>query len=1351
MYRAATGRVRRAVGGGFEEVPQIDADGEQRHSAHERQTSEHLPYHLQDISRQASQLQWDSEKQSIHGSPALSDTTSLSSDYLEVDSPDYHEEDIANFAEYRAEFYGPQPVNLSPTKSLKAGLGIEVQPKQTRFAVEVDGLYLDDPVDTRYRGSEGNVEAHVPTPSEYKPVVLRKRFLVALIAALLILLAMTELTIQLVRKGSDEINQEGVANSSEVGLRIRATEYNSGAGKDKEDEVLGGTDGQGGAAHQGTTHIEDPPGLTSPAATKTGGEDVAVSPTKAITLAPVKGDPLSPPGESPGVNPQPNVPISVETSIAIPPTSSPTTPEIESPTLQVPSPPTTTKLVNPETPIPVPITSETQKTSYTNDPTRDTKASDPVTGKPLSPSPEIPVLPLTTDTPSHQSQPQPSTSTKTTKTVHDTGNGAASPTVLPSEENKPTDKNKDEKPIVSPITVPIDDFFTIKIISTQVTSPGDIRTAAPNKTPPPPSPPLPPSTPPPAQPPGDTNQSDPEKPNPQEEPQAQGKPNLPGVEKNPPGPKPSPEASRPEGTEVPVVGQPPVGAIPTPPEKNVPEPKPENTLPVEQPTENGALGLGVAVSPTTGAKKPPPDQPPLEGPSPVEVAPENPSPAPINPPPTHPTAGQENAPPATDAPQSPPAVPSPPSSPSPSPPQSPAPPSPPLPEETSPEKPSPEKPSPEEPPEPSPNAEQPGTQPSARPPSQPTDVQPAPHLANQKGSSKTTTEIPTHDGEEPEANIHDTDDPSLIMISGNSRPETIIAKPASLTGGVTTAPKPIPPHITSAAIETTAVQDEHQDLFSGLEAFTTFVITDEPQGPATDQDGMAAVGTESVDASATDEIHFGHKMLEAALTFYTPTFRDGHTEDAFWAYRDIVTTVLTGADGRPTKTETRAVLYASQKSVLTDYQGRPTGTLTYYFVPVETTLYDKDGRPTATGTFSVMQMPVVSTLFNANGVPTKTTTDFVPVPSTTKSVQPAAPTSTVDHGNDAKESLSHISDAQYFAALMLPTLFAIALAIPIRILDRTVRFYQPFHAMTSEGGVPASQSLCLATTGPRSFLNGFRSAAHGQVILGLTGTLALASAVLIPLSGEIMHFDVENPLCEKMGVKDATGSDECSVTLTVLPHTARAVIGILALMSILACVSILVLRHWRTGVRGPWSLEMMANLATNSDIQRLLLPLRERRNGRTITAESTARAFRGISFELNTWRENAETKYGILISNEIELARERKTVTFGIKRRGARKMAKTNGKTMPFYLLTFAGRIALLSSICIVLALVLVYHITGRGRKGILMDGESFGVRILFTFLGVFVAFTWDWFFYCEFDTLTIPDRALKGLSLTDW
>lgn len=518
------------------------------------------------------------------------------------------------------------------------------------------------------------------------------------------------------------------------------------------------------------------------------------------------------------------------------------------------------------------------------------------------------------------------------------------------------------------------------------------------------------------------------------------------------------------------------------------------------------------------------------------------------------------------------------------------------------------------------------------------------------------------------------------------------------------------------------IQDEDENPFSTLVPFTTLILTE-----ATSTRHPSPTPTLDPSASDyrnfTDEFGLGQKFLESALTFYTPVDGGGHTKAPFWALQNVITAVETDARGKPTKTQTQAILYGARTTVLTDYQGVPTKTVTYYVIPYTTTLRDGNGKATATRTGEVSKVPVTNTLTDENGVATSTVTDLIPMSSSTVvRVVTATPTASANSSSIEQKTAMRVTDAQYFGVLMLPTLLAIALAIPIRILDRTAKLYQPFHAMTLPNGAPASESLCLETSGARSLLTAFYSAMNGQYLLILTGVLVLASAVLIPLSGEVMRIAFRGPNCIMLDGNPIN----CAMGVAVLPHIARAVVGVLAFMTVLICITAAVLWRWMTGVARPWSLNYMAHLATNDDI-RVLLQRARKKDGKA-TADRINKQFRDKSFVLDYWKDNATLKYGILVLPTIEqpLKKERKFVTFG----EPPKQSSAKPQAMPFFLLTFAGRLIFLSFLLAVLIFVLVYHVTGERRIGWIMVGESLGVRILFTVLGVLITFAWESFFY---------------------
>ncbi|RYO90971.1 hypothetical protein DL763_005142 [Monosporascus cannonballus] len=1474
MHRATTGRGR-SGGGVFAKVPQTDGD-EGHGPSHERRTPTQFRRQVQSILRQGNPGGGPGTE-GLHSSPALSDTTLISGDYLEVHDDGHPEVDIGDYAEYGG-YYGPRATNASLTKSLRAGLGIEVRPGTEAS----DGLCVDDPsTSISYKGSEGNVEERVPCDApNYRPPVLRKRFLFALIAALVVLLSLTELAVHLFPDASKTPSAADGRDSTPELLHSPSSRKGSAGDDGSAGVLLQGRQNEHPVGNDDTNSPSPVPPTEETPAIPTESPDTTpptvVQPPQETRMTRTSNAPSTQITET-SAEQQPTVPATTETTTAA---DLPTAPEAPTTTTDVPTipknpPPTpsdtsnpgTTTTVEPIAPLPTETTTEAPDA-----PTSNTEVEAPSTSAP-KPSPEEPTL---TDTQTSQQPPAPTSKVPSTQEPTKTGDHQppdtpeTSPPPGTSQPTKILEPPSDPEPTTSAETTNSAPPVATQEPETTTTEKTETKPPVETQTPPhtenPPDKPPEPTTsvrttdsPPPAetekpenttkdstvpkppvetQPPPHTDQ--PPEPTsttentaiPSKEPELSILPvDAPGTSRTPtdspakptesPGPSDQhpaqPQPTEPQLTET---EQPPKPTQGGPSQGPPSEGQPTTQQPTsEQPTQ----GKPTADQPTTA--QPSPEQPTSERPStqqpttgqPTTEQPTTQAPPTRGPTRESPTEGPTTQQPSTQAPPTQGPIQEPPTE---GPPAQGSTTQPPASEQTATEKPTTDRPTTEQPTsehptQGHPTPDQPAhEQPTEGQPTegqhtegQPTEGQPTQGQPSQEqptqglptpGPSTTTGPIiaqpttfiapvpsssseaegglePSSSPRPPGTSIPSTDGPgtgppsSENPTSDPSGPSIPITLTLSSTGTVSKeqsspAKPPSPPETTTAAeasetgeagaVSVTKTSTRDADSPSDPEPFTTLVLTEDtstnahPEVPALeaptsdDDDDYSRVATTT---SMTHEIDFGHRLIQSALTLYTPTEVGGGKATPIWAYRTFTTTVETDTDGRPTKTETWALLYQAQKTILTDYQGRPTRTLTYYAVPYETTLHDRLGHPTATTTTDVAQAPTTRTLRDENGIATRTITEMVPISSTTVLVVTATPANTADPGGVGgvdPESAMRVSDAQYFLVLVFPTLAAIALAIPVRILNRTAKLYQPFHAMTSHSGAPASESLCLDTTGPRSLLVGIRSASRGHALPSLTGALVLASAVLIPLSGDVARLRLEGPGCV---VGNGTATD-CATAVAIRPNTARAVIGILAFMLALTCIVAAVLRRWRTGVVQsrsfrPWSLHHMAHLGTNPDIRLLLGRLRK---GKKITADGTLRRFGGRSFVLDYWKDNGVLKYGILISSEAgqPLRRGRvESVTF--VSRGSR------GHGMPFFLLTFPGRAMLLSFLCAALIFVLVYNITGERRAGTIVTGESLGLRVLFAATGVSLAFVWDSFFYCKSGPVLLCRRCVHANAST--
>ncbi|KAI0539208.1 hypothetical protein GGR58DRAFT_259904 [Xylaria digitata] len=500
----------------------------------------------------------------------------------------------------------------------------------------------------------------------------------------------------------------------------------------------------------------------------------------------------------------------------------------------------------------------------------------------------------------------------------------------------------------------------------------------------------------------------------------------------------------------------------------------------------------------------------------------------------------------------------------------------------------------------------------------------------------------------------------------------------------------------------------------------------------------------------------GHIKIADPLTNYvtTTTYANGTvstiSEDVYDA---VLTSIESDASGKPTKTIYYHILKSAQETILRDLQGFPTATLSYYNVESTVTLYDDNNIATATVATTIPETIVLSTLYDTDGRPTKTSTVLQPIPTQVVIVT-MSPTASPNPNDQRTLKLRRMPDGIYFAGLMLPTLLAIFISIPIRMLNRNVKLYQGFHALASDRGACAAESLCLRTTGPASLLYGLRSLQSGQRLLGLSSILVVLSALTIPFSAEVFRLILQGPRCRLDEVNDL----ECSVVLGVFPVPAQVLSALLVLLIAGIALVALLLRRWKTGVkRNPWNILDMTQLAVSTDMQGILGRFHwHRKAGRKVDTKEFANKLQGKIFGLREWEENDAIKYGVrILTSQLNYTAEKTAKQAGRsvafvdpeELRSRRGLHWLSGDFVPFFMLSWTGRILFLLLLSGVLIAVLTYDIVARGseyQRG--LTGKAVGVRFLFSGAGVLVSFAWGSFFNVSFLS---PYKLLKRKRLS--
>ncbi|KAH8880275.1 hypothetical protein GQ53DRAFT_670227 [Thozetella sp. PMI_491] len=408
---------------------------------------------------------------------------------------------------------------------------------------------------------------------------------------------------------------------------------------------------------------------------------------------------------------------------------------------------------------------------------------------------------------------------------------------------------------------------------------------------------------------------------------------------------------------------------------------------------------------------------------------------------------------------------------------------------------------------------------------------------------------------------------------------------------------------------------------------------------------------------------------------------------------------------------------------LKNSMGVPTATSTIMpsalFTPTIVALLGSYGHPTATVTTSAPVQPIVVVLTDSAGVPTATLTEYPTYPSSSTSPSPGTP------NTDSTVHVYIITYSDYFIGFFLPTIASVLLSIPIRMIDLTAKQFQPFHALTLRGGAPSHSSLCLQTGGVYGIIASVRSLSDGQPLALFTTLLTLCSVFLVPLASESVAIQLH-------GKCSPARFYGCAMTLGVYTGPARATMALLGIMVLLIVLILFTLRGWQSGVAAnPWSIAGVATLSTNSEIRAILSSVQLGEDGRVKRARLMD-ALGGHIFRLGYFRsEYGDVDYGIKIQHDAERS---ETAIKTLDEKGAGMVRPhSNGHAnipIPFITLSVVGRLAFLLFISGLLVVILYYNET-FDETGFehFMDSQSFGVKFLFTMVGVGVTFFWSSFF----------------------
>ncbi|KAI1758059.1 hypothetical protein F4782DRAFT_476279 [Xylaria castorea] len=327
-----------------------------------------------------------------------------------------------------------------------------------------------------------------------------------------------------------------------------------------------------------------------------------------------------------------------------------------------------------------------------------------------------------------------------------------------------------------------------------------------------------------------------------------------------------------------------------------------------------------------------------------------------------------------------------------------------------------------------------------------------------------------------------------------------------------------------------------------------------------------------------------------------------------------------------------------------------------------------------------------------------------------------------------------LSEADYFLGTFVGTLIATLLSIPIKMIDLNAQLLQPFHELASSGGTTASYSLCREAGSFHGMFQDIRLLFRGRWPLTLlTASMVLFSALTTTFSSEVFVLVLHGSCHHGSG-----SAQNCAWTIGVAVLGARITEAFLFFMALQIALTLLLLRNWHSGVKNnPWSIAGIASLLCHSDIREVLSALPKR--GRELTNSAIQRELAPYTFKLEHFRSADRTQYGIVVCRQGELeVSEKHGPLFSpinhlkklLNNIGLRRQASAlRGTPQSFFALSITGRTIILAFLVGAIALIGYYNgpRTSQPFESFL-DSESFGVRLLFTAIGVIITFAWDAF-----------------------
>ena len=322
---------------------------------------------------------------------------------------------------------------------------------------------------------------------------------------------------------------------------------------------------------------------------------------------------------------------------------------------------------------------------------------------------------------------------------------------------------------------------------------------------------------------------------------------------------------------------------------------------------------------------------------------------------------------------------------------------------------------------------------------------------------------------------------------------------------------------------------------------------------------------------------------------------------------------------------------------------------------------------------------------------------------------------------ETKDMTKYEVGRTYFTGAVLPTLLAILFLVPFKIIYLHVASLDPFCWIARPGGASGYDSILTSHLGLRSMLMPVLGAFSRRFVVLVAAVLQWLAALTAPLAAESIGI----VLVGSCGREDSSG---CLPVVAVSKAATRALVVVMALVSLLAGMLLWLLRSWDTGVTAdPRSIVGIAGLCLDQDVRNELhaTPTNGIYIRGAISDKVGVKHFalgpvdRGVGITLTEPGPLPRTgKFSSRLSRILELI----SMTLRPLRRW---WAGHEVLQQPFFIVISALSIfgLFLSGLNV---LIIWYRFT-RTSTALerFINGQGFGVNFMFTLFGVIIGFVW--------------------------